>query len=96
VGAWKRAESGVKQPGRCTMPKIAALLIILCITVSATYSFGQMSHFDKYSLQTCVNNCYLAYDQRLRPSEFSQCVNKCQRTYGDLPGLDKDLPKGLR
>jgi hypothetical protein len=78
------------------VPTIVSLVLLVAMVMSTTSSFGQMSYFDKYSLNTCVNNCYVLYDQRLRPSEFSQCVDKCRRTYGDLPGLDKDLPKGIR
>jgi hypothetical protein len=78
------------------MPTIVTLMVLVSIVLSTTCSFGQMSYFDKYSLQTCVTNCNVTFDQRLRPSEFSQCVDRCKRTYGDLPGLTKELPKGIR
>jgi len=78
------------------MSRLPILLGILCIVMSTTYSFGQMSHFDKYSLQSCLSNCYMTYDPRSQPGQYSQCVESCKRTYGQLPGLDKDLPKGIR
>ncbi|MBI4962394.1 MAG: hypothetical protein HY913_03885 [Desulfomonile tiedjei] len=78
------------------MPTIVTWVLLVSMVLSTTYSFAQLSDLNKYSLQSCVSNCHAVYNQRLRPSEFSQCVDQCKRTYGDLPGLTKDLPKGIR
>lgn len=74
----------------------AALVALLITVVSISNVFAQMSDFDKYSLQSCITNCYSLYDPRSRPSEHSQCVEGCKRTYGNLRDLDRKLPKGIK
>ena len=101
VGAWhpvalRGQEAAGEAPSSMGFTVEVALVALLITVVSISNLFAQMSDFDKYSLQSCITNCYTVYDPRSRPSEHSQCVEGCKRTYGNLRGLDRELPKGIR
>jgi hypothetical protein len=94
--ALRRSEAAWEAPFSMGFTVEVALIALLITVVSISNLFAQMSDFDKYSLQSCITNCYTSYDPRSRPSEHSQCVEGCKRTYGNLRGLDRELPKGIR
>lgn len=51
------------------------------IALAGPYESSRSDGFEEYALQSCLTDCYATFRPVNKPTDYTNCVDRCRRIY---------------